>query len=191
MSSQSQVITIVIDGKRLLVISLFLAVTLALFSIYVSGFYITQDESLPLHGESIVINGKSASFGGTVTISAGAPFTVNLTVASSEGYFTPYGTYYAESYYYPPGGYYALFPLTSQHHIAIVSVYNNQTYIPSKISILSGTLNTGGKVTYNYTLNPLEPGEYIIKFMVWSDWISQGGVRIADNSGGYVKVVVS
>jgi hypothetical protein len=187
MSSEHEVITIVIDGKRLLVISLFLAVTIAISSIYVSGFYITQDESLSLHGQNVIINGTPVNFGGVVPVSAGVPFPVNFTVEFSEGYFTPSGTYYAP----PPGGYYALFPPTSQPHIAIVSVYNNQTFIPGEISILSGTLNTGGKVTYNYTLNPLEPGEYIIKFMVWSDWISQGGVRIADNSGGYVKVVVS
>jgi len=192
LSSEPAVYTIVIDGKRLLALSLLVAFTISVASIYVSGFYITQDLSLPLHGQSVLINGTQVQFGGTVQLSAGAPFSVNFTVAFSEGYFTPSGEYYAPPQYYPPGGYYSLFPVTSvQAHRAIISVYNNQTHAPCGLSYDGNALSPGGFVTYNYDLQPLPPGEYIIKFMVWSDWISSGGNRIADNSGGYVKVVVT
>ncbi|MGC8936218.1 MAG: hypothetical protein ACP5KV_02475 [Candidatus Methanomethylicaceae archaeon] len=140
----------------------------------------------------MIINGTPVSFGSTVRLSAGAPFSLNFKIAFAEGYFTPYGTYYASPQYYPPGGHYSIFPpANAQPHLAIISVYNNQTFAPCELSAFGGTLSPGGIVTYNYTLHPLQPGEYIIKFMVWSDWISNGGLRIADNSGRYVKVVVS
>lgn len=116
---------------------------------------------------------------------------MNLTVQYAEGYFTSTGYYYASPYYAFPGGYYNLFPSAVQSHQAILSIYNNGTCAPVQLVGQGGTLSTGSSVTYNFTLMPLEAGEYIFKFMVWSDWISLGGARIADNSGGYVKVVVS
>ncbi|MCX8182296.1 MAG: hypothetical protein N3D12_04185 [Candidatus Methanomethyliaceae archaeon] len=191
MSSEPLVYTIVIDGKRLLAISIIIATVISFTSIYVSGYYITQDQSLPIHGESIKINGTSVAFNSIVSLNAGAQFDVNFTVLFAEGYFTSQGIYYASPSQVPPGGYYALFPSAAQTHLVILQIYNNLTFSAVELKIQGGSLQPGDKITYNFTINPLPPGEYIFKFMVWSNWISQGGNRIADNSGGYVKVVVS
>jgi len=189
-SSDSAVYTIVIDGKRLLAISIIIATAISFTSIYVSGYFITESESLPFHIQSVIINGTPVTLGSTISLPAGAPFTANLTVLYAEAYFSPYGYYYASYYEAPPGGYYATFPQAAQGHQAIISVYRNDTFSPVELNGWRGSLTTGGQVTYNYTLHPLAPGEYIIKFLVWSDWISRGGSRIADNSGNYVYVRV-
>lgn len=188
--SEQVVYTIVIDGKRLLAISLVIATIISFASIYVSG-YITQEKSLPLHGKSVLINGTPANFGDTIPLNASAPFPVKFTVEFAEGYFTPYGAYYASPYQAPPGGYYALFPSGTQSHRAILQIYNNITFSAVELVTQAGSLQPGGTITYDFNLNPLTPGEYILKFMIWSDWISQGGSRVADNSGSYVKLVVS
>lgn len=190
-SSEPVVYTIVIDGKRLLAISIVIAVTISFTSIYVSGYYITQNESLPFHIQAVTVNGTSVNFGDTVNLAAGTRFSVNVTILFAEAYFSQQGSYYVSPREVPPGGYYALFPSTAQGHLALLSVYRNDTCSPVELNGWRGSITTGGQVTYNYTLMPLEPGEYIIKFIVWSDWISMGGNRLADNSGGYVRVVVS
>lgn len=197
MSSEPKVITITLDGKRILALSTIFALLISFASVYVSGFYITSQQGLPLHMASpAIINGTQVSFGGTTTVSAGTPFTANLTVIYAEAYFSPYGSYYASPYYYPPGGYYYFFPSYAegggyQWHQALLSVYNNNTFSPCQLIGNGGALTAGGTVTYNFTVQyGLDPGTYIFKFMVWSDWISAGGSRVADNSGQYIVVEV-
>lgn len=167
-----KVIEIVLDEKRIALIAITLIAFGILFSTYFSSLFafIAPEQSLPLY---ITQRSTTDQYGTPkTTFKRGDMVLVNATIEMATAYY--YNTYYYYYYYYTQ----------PTKYLFIVEILYGDTPVFIGFvfhEIPPGGISTSG-VGYSIPLNA-PTGTYTVKIFVWSNWLTKGGVRLAENSG--------
>ena len=179
MSNQSErEITIILDGKRILLILILIIGFSALAYSYLLSLagFIAPSQDLPL---KIVAKETADQYGNPKTsFQRGQLVLVNATLEMAYGYYTYSGPDY---YYYTPDYYYYTEPTK---YLLIVQISYEETPVFIGFSYDSLEPDKSSSTGLGYKLPDDAPtGTYTVEIFVLSNWISKGGDVIAKNSG--------
>jgi len=170
-SNEPREIVIVLDGKKLALLTLLIIVVSTLAYTYFTSLasYMAPSENLPMH---IVAASTADQYGNPKSIfTRGELVLINATVEMAIGYYVNSGPYY-------------YFFTSPTKYLLIVQVMYGDT--PVFLGFTYYELGPDGKVSVGvgYRLpDNANTGTYTVEIFVWSNWLTKGGNIIADNSG--------